>query len=367
MSSVERIKELKVFLKKLKKSKLTPSLVRTILRVKALIAYYQTLDMENVAKYYDVSLKTLKKWIKRFEYFGVEELLEEGRSGRPPKLSPTQQEELKRLIEEQDQRVWVARHIYELILSVFGVVYSVAYLPQFLRKLGLSFHKTIHDLVKKDSEKRRRWIQEQLPEIYKKKLEAGWRIFYQDEVGFQTQGTLAYTWGCKGKKTNIKNYGRHGRINLIGAFELGTGIFHGVLTSFKVNAMRFRRFICHLKRQMRTDKIMLICDNASFHKARWFTDWANTQHAWLSLEFLPPYSPDFNPIERLWRWMKTEFIHNRCWKCRGDLKRHLTGILAHMPSYAQSLKSLMKKENERFATISDYYAVEFMEPFKLVS
>jgi len=35
-----------------------------------------------------------------------------------------------------------------------------------------------------------------------------------------------------------------------------------------VNAMRFRRFICHLKHEMRTDKILLICDNASFHTHR---------------------------------------------------------------------------------------------------
>ena len=57
----------------------------------------------------------------------------------------------------------------------------------------------------------------------------------------------------------------------MGAFELGTGLFYGVQTSFKVNAMRFRRFICHLKHEMRTDKILLICDNASFHKAKWLT------------------------------------------------------------------------------------------------
>ena len=205
MSNAERVKELKAFLKKLKKLELTRRNVRTILRVKALIAYYRTLEIQTVANCYEISPKTLRKWIKRFEHFGEEELLEGERCGRPPKLSADQQQELKRLIEQQDQRVWVARHIHEVIICVFGVVYSVAYLPQFLRQLGLSFHKTIHDLVKKDSEKRRRWIQEQLPEIYKKKLEAGWRIFYQDEVGFQTEGTLAYTWGPKGKKIAIKN------------------------------------------------------------------------------------------------------------------------------------------------------------------
>jgi putative transposase len=97
---------------------------------------------------------------------------------------------------------------------------------------------------------------------------------------------------------------------LIGAFESGTGLFYDVQTTFKVNAMRFRRFIRHLKRQMRTDKILLICDNARFHKAKWLTAWAEAQKEWLYLAFLPAYSPDFNPIERLWRWMKTEYMQS---------------------------------------------------------
>jgi putative transposase len=187
-------------------------------------------------------------------------------------------------------------------------------------KLGLSFHKAVHYLARRDSEKRRAWIQEHLPKIYQKHMKDGWRIFFQDEVGFQSEGTLSHTWGPKAKKTEIKNYGRHGRVNLIGAFELGTGVFHGVLTSFAVNACRFRRFICHLKRKMRTDKILLICDNASFHKAKWFSQWSQQQSSWLCIAFLPAYSPDFNPIERLWRWIKTEYTHNRCWQTEGQLR-----------------------------------------------
>jgi len=101
----------------------------------------------------------------------------------------------------------------------------------------------------------------------------------------------------KGETIEIDNYGRRGRMNLIGAFELGTGQFYGVLTSFRVNAQRFRRFLCHLKREMRTDKLILICDNASFHKAKWFKQWYQQQTDWLHIEFLPGYSPDFNPIE----------------------------------------------------------------------
>jgi transposase len=267
MRNAENLKKLKNYLKQLKKQKLVPNVVRTIIRVKALIAYYKGQSTTTVAEGYDIHEKTLKKWIKHFENQGCDSLPDLERCGRPIKLPFEPQQELKETIEEQDQRIWVARHVHVLLVNVFGVTYSVKYLPEFLNKLGLSFHKAVHFLIKKDSENRRKWLQEQLPSIYKKQIDEGWRIFYQDEVGIQTEGTLGYTWGKVGQKIEINNYGRHGRMNLIGAFELGTGLFHGVLTSFRVNAQRFRRFICHLKREMRTDKLLLICDNASFHKA----------------------------------------------------------------------------------------------------
>lgn len=367
MRDEEAVNKLKAYLKKLKKQELSSSVIRTIIRIKALIAYYKGYSIDVVAKCYDVSKKTLKKWINGFKINGPEEINDKKRSGRPTKLPKEKLEELKKIIETQNQRVWVARHVYLVLVTVFKVAYSVKYIPELLQKIGLSFHKAIHNLIKKDSEKRRQWIQEKLPEIYKQKIEEGWRVFYQDEVGFQTEGTLGHTWGPKGKKIEIANYGRHGRVNLIGAFELGTGIFYGVLTSFKVNAMRFRRFICHLKREMRTDKILLICDNARFHKANWLSEWVKTQKAWLKLEFLPPYSPDFNPIERLWCWMKEEFIHNKCWKSKTDLKEYLVNVLNSIHSYADSLKSLMKKEKERFEKICKYYEVAFMEQFDLAA
>jgi len=365
MQNEDHIKALKSYIRRLKKQKITKSTIASIMRAKALIAYYEGIPLDIVARCYDFHEKTLKRFIKKFESYGCDELGDAPRSGRPVKLPPEKQEELKKMIEQENNRVWVARHIHFTLISVFGVTYSVNYLPQFLRTIGLSFHKSVHNLIKKDTEKRKKWINEQLPDIYKKKIEQGWRIFFQDEVGFQSEGTLAYTWGIKGKKTQIANYGRHGRMNLIGAFELGSGIFYGVATSFRVNAMRFRRFICHLKHEMRTDKILLICDNARFHKAKWLTEWVKEQSEWLNIEFLPPYSPDFNPIERLWRWMKTEFFHNKCWKKLDELKKHVFFVIKNMHKHAEDIKSLMKKENERFKNIFDYYAADYIKPFEL--
>ena len=133
---------------------------------------------------------------------------------------------------------------------------------------------------------------------------------------------------------------------------------------FRVNATRFRRFLCHLKHEMRTDKIMLICDNASFHKAKWLTEWVSKQNNWLRLEFLPPYSPDFNPIERLWRWIKTEHMHNRCWKSLDELKKHLIQVVKDVKERSSELTSVMRQEVERLNKIFEFY--ERQSPFSLL-
>jgi len=337
----QKLKKLRNLYRSLKNK---PEKLRTLLRVKALIAYYKGHACEVVADCYEVSPKTLRGWIKAFE--ADEPLDDAPRSGRPPKLPSNKAEELKALITSQNQRVWTARHVFRLIATTFGVLYSVKYIPELLRGLGLSYQKAVHTLIRRNHEARQQWLYETLPGLYADKLQEGWRIFFQDEVGFQTEGTLSYSWGSKGEKIEIDNYGRHGRVNMLGAFELGSAQFYGLLTPFKVNACRFRRFLCHLHRELRGDKLVLICDNASFHKAKWLSAWVKGQ-TWLRLAFLPSYSPDFNPIERLWRWLKSEYVHNRCWASQAALKADLQQMLLELPKRSDDIKGLMRQELER--------------------
>jgi transposase len=366
MKPADHVKELKRAIRHIKKSSRGGADFRRLIRLQALAAYYRQQPLERIAACYDVDVKSLRRWIKCYEAGGIDALREAPRGGRPGALTPEQKALLKAEMQRDRQRVWVARHVGVLLQTLFGVTYSAGYLPELLRGLGMSFRKAMAFLDRRDSEKRRAWLGEKLPEIFRSRLEDGWRIFYQDEVGFQTEGTLAATWGIRGQATEVANYGRHGRMNLIGAFELGTGLFHGVLTSFRVNAMRFRRFIVSLKRRLGTDKILLVCDNASFHKAKAFTTWAESQAAWLRLEFLPAYSPDFNPIERLWRWIKTEHTHNRCWRSKQALRQHLRECLQAMPGQAEALRSLMRKENQRYREICAFYQTEFQPLFATV-
>jgi transposase len=349
------LKELRKAVKVYKKS----GNVDMVIRIKAILAYLTSKPLDKIAQYLDVSEKTIRRWIKEYEHNGIDGLKVKDRSGRPPKLNQDELETLKAIVKENQERVWVARHLFRLISITFSVAYSVKYLPEVLKKAGLSFHKAVHYLIKKNEDKRSEWIKDKLPKIYEQHIKEGWRIFYQDEVGFQTEGTLAYTWGPKGEDIVVKNKGRHGRVNLMGVYEVGSGEFFYKQTFLKVNALRFKRFLCCLKRKFRGDKFIIIADNASFHKAKWFTAWWEKAN-WLKLDFLPAYSPDFNPIERLWKWIKKEYTHNKCWPSKEALSKHLNKKLTEMVLDVNAYIGTMRQELLRLKGAFDYYETPFM-------
>ena len=141
MKPADRVKELQRAVRQLKKGNRSTADIRPILRLKALIAYYRQQPLEQVAACFDLSLKSLKRWIKCYEANGIEALADAPRSGRPPLLTEEQKALLTAEMQKDRQRVWVARHVLVLIQTLFGVMYAVGYLPELLRAMGMSFRK----------------------------------------------------------------------------------------------------------------------------------------------------------------------------------------------------------------------------------
>ena len=81
----------------------------------------------------------------------------------------------------------------------------------------------------------------------------------------------------------------------------------------KFNAVTFHTFLKHLRKVSSRSgrRVALIIDNARYHHAKHHLDWRSQQSSQLVLHFLPPYSPDLNPIERLWKLTRRLCLHNR--------------------------------------------------------
>ena len=110
-------------------------------------------------------------------------------------------------------------------------------------------------------------------------------------------------------------------ISVFGAVCVSDGRFVSRLEK-NFNACSFQNFLAQLVRHRRKGrKMIVIVDNARWHHAKQLKPWLNKQRTVLRLDFLPPYSPDLNPIERVWKLTRRLCTHNRYFPALAELLR----------------------------------------------
>jgi putative transposase len=131
------------------------------------------LSRAEIARQLGVSRRAVENWAQTLKAGGLRRLRRRKASGRPPKLSPAQQGQLKRLIRrgalaagfESDR--WTLARIRQLINQEFKIVYHRNYLNRLLRKLGLTPQVPLPRAVERDEELIRAWIEHDWPRIKK--------------------------------------------------------------------------------------------------------------------------------------------------------------------------------------------------------
>jgi transposase len=128
-------------------------------------------------------------------------------------------------------------------------------------------------------------------------------IWYLDETGIEGDPRPRRRWAQKGAKIRVPYYGEHLRMNVTGMVGPRTGQFYALEFTHTDSAV-FQVFLNHANREVKLERPrnILICDNATWHKKK-SLDWGSFEPV-----FLPPYSPDLNPIERLWLLIKAEWF-----------------------------------------------------------
>ena len=97
-------------------------------------------------------------------------------------------------------------------------------------------------------------------------------------------------------------------------------------------------FLQQLARHYRHQGAILIQDNASYHKDAVVWDWFGSNRHWLEVHPLPPYSPEFNPTERLWQYTRKNATHNRYFADPAELLSTLTRVFGEMQSYPELIR-----------------------------
>lgn len=129
-------------------------------------------------------------------------------------------------------------------------------------------------------------------------------LFFFDESRFGTKTTLQRVWAKAGEKLEIKIKQGYENFYVYSAVAPFTGEDFTLFLP-KLNTKVMNIYLREFVKKYNNQRILMIMDNASWHKSKGLIVPKNIQ-----IEHLPKYSPELNPVERLWEWLKGETYHN---------------------------------------------------------
>ncbi len=189
----------------------------------------------------------------------------------------------------------------------FGKVYSVSGMTKWLHRNNFFYKKSDAVPAKANAQAQKTFVKDY--EHLSKDAKNKGLIYFSDSFHPQYQTRLAYGWILRGTRKSIATTARQTRLNFIGAVSLDG---HKIIQTEveRVNAETIKSFLKSLRKQHTPEKeIHVIWDNAAYHKSKDVQSYAKDSN--IKLHYLPPYSPNLNPIERLWKMMHEEVTYNR--------------------------------------------------------
>lgn len=252
--------------------------------------------------------------------------------GSLEQLNNTQAQELIAHLEAN-----LYHHNHQIILYVkerYGVAYTIPGMHKWLHRNGFSYKKPKGLPHKADAELQKQFIAEY--NQLKQQVGDEEPILFIDAV-HPTQATkLAYGWIRTGKTKHVGTTASRTRLNIVGAIQLGH-IAEAITSQYEtINAESIMNFMDKIREKYDTKTVHLILDRSGYHRSSQLPEYAKKCN--IKLHFLPPYSPNLNPIERLWKVMNEQVRNNRFFKGPKDFKEAINGFFNDiLPSIGNSL------------------------------
>jgi transposase len=300
------------------------------------------------------------KWRSRFLAARLEGLYNEPCPGAPRKVSDDQVEQVViRTLESTPRKsplqfrfefaLWTRETIQLLLQEEFQLKLSLASVGRLLKQLGLTCQRPSFRAMERDPQRVQQWRQQDYPAIREEARRCGAEIYFGDEAGVRSDCHAGTAWGIKGRTPGVRSPGRRSSANTISAVS-ARGHLRFMLTKGKVDGPVFTEF---LKRLMHgaSRPVFPILYGCSFHHSRPVKDYVASLGGKLRLFFLPSYSPELNPDERVWNYVKHHGVAKAA--LRGGKEELRKLVMAHL----RSLQKLPWTVRMFFLTPDTQYAV----------
>jgi transposase len=331
--------------------------LRIVKRIHAILFIVDGKSMAEVAAVLSLGSQTVRDYLCTFLLRGLDSLHYKRPPGRPTKLTKTQRKELTELITAGPEvagytsACWTALMIQDLILCRFGVEYHPHYLCMLLDQLGFSFQKAGFVSDHLDAAVRIHWQTQTWPEIFRLARKQKALLLFGDEASFAQWGSLSYTWAPKGQQPTVKTSGKRKAYKVFGLIDFFSGRLFWQAHTGRFNSTSYADFLTDVLAQTQ-QHIILIQDGARYHTSQVMQDFFATHAERLTKFQLPAYSPDFNPIEKLWKKVKKQATHVKYFATFEALIASVHTTLQQFAQLPTEILSLMSHSAETLETYS---------------
>lgn len=263
----------------------------------------------DVAETFGLGVSTVYRWVKKYSQHEDPEVLRHKKGAGPPqKLGPIEECELIWFVLQPageygfETDLWTAQRLRVVVQKNFKKRISEDTVLRILRKWGFTYQKPEKRYVQANDEAKRQWIRSTWPEIREFARRHRAILYFEDECNISLSAVLGKTWAPGGKTPVIKMTGTRASVSAISAISnSGRLVF-----TLHENTIRSEQIIAFLKQLLLHHPhrhIVVVMDQAKPHVSKLTRQFIDSQSR-LHVFYLPPYSPEFNPDEKVWNHLK---------------------------------------------------------------